>query len=176
MARYKKYSWASSDGLQERILDTALAVFREHGFSDSTMAHIVDAGDVSIGSIYHHFGGKDELFTACYSRLRATLRASIGLEPGDDMPPQEWEAKYLWAVWENREACSVFLVWDGPAGFHPGAGILECYADISVLTGRMLCAIMLEAMRIITEDGADDVGRIIDGTVNLLGVVRAEEF
>jgi AcrR family transcriptional regulator len=33
------------------------------------MADIVDHSGASIGSIYHHFGGKKELFLAIFDRL-----------------------------------------------------------------------------------------------------------
>lgn len=176
MSRGKKYSWASSGGIQERILEAALTRFRERGYTDTTMSEIVAAADASVGSIYHHFGGKVELFDACYDRLTRILKTQIGLEPYEAPTPGEWEDRYLWAVWEHRDDCAVFLTWDCPAKFHPGATIAENYPDVSPHTARMLGAITLEAMRIITEDGDDLVGKVIDGTVKLLNIVRGEVF
>lgn len=174
MSRGKKYCWASTDAIQERILEAALVRFRQGGFTDTTMTEIVTAAHASVGSIYHHFGGKVELFDACYDRLTRTLKMAIGLEPDEVPTPGEWEDKYLWAVWEYKDACAVFLTWDCPAKFHPGAIIAENYPDVSPHTARMLGAIMLEAMRIITEDGDGLVGKVIEGTVKLLDIVRAE--
>jgi AcrR family transcriptional regulator len=56
--------WARADAAQQRILDAATDVFRTRGFSAATMADIVGQSGASIGSSYHHFGGKKELFLA----------------------------------------------------------------------------------------------------------------
>ena len=65
--------WAKTDATQQRILDAATEVFSTRGFSAATMADIVDHSGASIGSIYHHFGGKKELFLAIYDRLSAEV-------------------------------------------------------------------------------------------------------
>jgi AcrR family transcriptional regulator len=41
------------------ILDAALACFSERGMEATTVQHIRDRADCSIGSIYHHFGSKE---------------------------------------------------------------------------------------------------------------------
>ncbi len=65
--------WARTDATQQRILDAATDVFSARGFSAATMADIVEHSGASIGSIYHHFGGKKELFLAIYDRLSADV-------------------------------------------------------------------------------------------------------
>src|ERR1700751_1607478 len=61
--------WAKTGATQQRILDAATEVFSTRGFSAATMADIVAASGASIGSIYHHFGGKKELFLAIFERI-----------------------------------------------------------------------------------------------------------
>ena len=63
--------WAKTDGTQQRILDAATDVFAARGFTAATVAEIVDHSGASIGSIYHHFGGKKELYLAIFERLAA---------------------------------------------------------------------------------------------------------
>jgi AcrR family transcriptional regulator len=58
--------WARTDATQLRILDAATDVFSARGFSAATMADIVEHSGASIGSIYHHFGGKEQLAAALY--------------------------------------------------------------------------------------------------------------
>src|ERR1700733_12783806 len=65
--------WAKTDSTQQRILDAATNVFAARGFTAATMADIVDHSGASIGSIYHHFGGKKELFLAIFERLAADV-------------------------------------------------------------------------------------------------------
>src|SRR6202163_5052958 len=65
--------WAKTDATQQRILDAATEVFAARGFTAATMADIVDHSGASIGSTYHHFGGKKELFLAICERLSADI-------------------------------------------------------------------------------------------------------
>jgi AcrR family transcriptional regulator len=58
--------WAKTGAAQQRILDAATDVFATRGFTAATMADVV-AG--SGASIYHHFGGKNELFLAIFEQM-----------------------------------------------------------------------------------------------------------
>jgi AcrR family transcriptional regulator len=51
---------------RQDILDAALRCFAEKGFGATTMADIRRASGASIGSIYHHFAGKEQLAAALY--------------------------------------------------------------------------------------------------------------
>jgi AcrR family transcriptional regulator len=73
--------WAKTDATQQRILDAATDVFAARGFTAATMADIVDHSGASIGSIYHHFGGKKELFLAIFERLAADVSSRIDAAP-----------------------------------------------------------------------------------------------
>ena len=48
------------------ILDAALACFLERGFAATTTEQIRERSGASIGSIYHHFGGKEGLAGALH--------------------------------------------------------------------------------------------------------------
>jgi len=50
----------------QAILDAALEAFSEKGFSAATVADVRRHSGASTGSIYHHFGGKEELAAAVY--------------------------------------------------------------------------------------------------------------
>ena len=65
--------WAKTDDTQQRIIDAAIEVFGARGFSAATMADIVDHSGASIGSIYHHFAGKRELFLAIFGSSDASV-------------------------------------------------------------------------------------------------------
>lgn len=51
---------------REAILAAALACFTEHGYERTAIEDIRKRSGASIGSIYHHFGGKDQLAGALY--------------------------------------------------------------------------------------------------------------
>jgi AcrR family transcriptional regulator len=60
---------------QEAILSAALKCFTERGFSATTVEQIRKRSGASVGSIYHHFGGKEglaaELYVEGLSRYQA---------------------------------------------------------------------------------------------------------
>ena len=48
------------------ILDAALACFDENGYDATTIEQIRALSGASVGSIYHHFGGKEQIAAALY--------------------------------------------------------------------------------------------------------------
>src|SRR6266566_8365174 len=55
-----------SAGRRSRILEAALACFNERGFTATTIEEICQRSGASVGSVYHHFGGKEGLAAALY--------------------------------------------------------------------------------------------------------------
>lgn len=53
---------------REEILDNALDVIAERGFSRATLRELADAANLSITGLVHHFGTKEELLTAVLRR------------------------------------------------------------------------------------------------------------
>lgn len=51
---------------RQAILAAALECFTERGYHATSMTDIVERSGASIGSLYHHFGGKEELAAALY--------------------------------------------------------------------------------------------------------------
>src|SRR6201997_1098776 len=87
--------WAKTGATQQRILDAATEVFATRGFAAATMADVVAASGASVGSIYHHFGGKNELFLAVFERMSSAVDQRIeaamrqaGFEAGTEADPR----------------------------------------------------------------------------------------
>ena len=53
---------------KDRILDTAEALFMEHGFEATTLRQITAAAGVNLAAVHYHFGSKEELFEAVLTR------------------------------------------------------------------------------------------------------------
>ncbi len=74
---------------RRRLLDAALAVFNEKGYSQSSLDEVARRAGVSRTLIYHHFGSKDALLLELHEELDHELlervRASVAV-PG---PPLE---------------------------------------------------------------------------------------
>ena len=51
-----------------RILETALTLFRERGYEETTMRAIADHAGVALGSAYYYFRSKEQLIQAFYGR------------------------------------------------------------------------------------------------------------
>src|SRR3954453_16459355 len=48
------------------LLDAAREVFSGSGFAEASIADVVARAGASVGSLYHHFGGKAELYLALF--------------------------------------------------------------------------------------------------------------
>src|SRR6266542_4093397 len=54
--------WARSGSTRQALLAGALEVFSNRGYEDASIAEIVERSGASVGSLYHHYGGKAGLF------------------------------------------------------------------------------------------------------------------
>jgi AcrR family transcriptional regulator len=63
-----------SDVTKARILNTALALFQEHGFEKTTMRMIAAACELSLGAAYYHFETKEALVLHFYAQTSAEAR------------------------------------------------------------------------------------------------------
>jgi AcrR family transcriptional regulator len=177
--------WARTDATQQRILDAATEVFSKRGFSAATMADIVDLSSASIGSIYHHFGGKKELFLAIYERLSADVERRIAEAAQGSAASGNAQAfgvharAYLDAIWANRRAAMMIASGDVPAGFERirrkntltffrrWMGVLDVdSSQRGQLLSRILIAIMSEASLMVTVcDSPSEVEEVSDATI-----------
>ena len=71
MAAMRKKAVKRPKGDQTRalILDTALAMFRERGYDQTTMRAIAQQAGVSLGNAYYYFRSKEHLIQAFYQSL-----------------------------------------------------------------------------------------------------------
>ena len=71
MAAMRKTAVKRPKGDQTRalILDTALAMFRERGYEQTTMRAIAQQAGVSLGNAYYYFRSKEHLIQAFYQSL-----------------------------------------------------------------------------------------------------------
>lgn len=63
---------AHEQAVRQRIVDASVKVFRELGFQKATIQDVVRESGLSVGAVYTHFKGKDELFLeACACEMAA---------------------------------------------------------------------------------------------------------
>ncbi len=186
--------WAKTDATQRRILDAATEVFATRGFTAATMADVVVGSGASVGSIYHHFGGKSELFLAIFEQMADAVDRRIEMamdqsrqQAGDSGPERVDRRRifelhvraYLETMWENRRLARVLTSGDAPAGFEVArrdrmqAAFRSWMAVLELdksrrgqLLSRILVATMAESSLMVAGcEYADDVPPIIDATI-----------
>lgn len=108
------------------LLDAAREVFVEKGFAESGVTDVVAKARASVGSLYHHFSGKADLYLALFEEFQArqsqrTKQAARELRAsGENDPMRVFVAAaraYLEGSLEERELAALFLRGDGPPGF-----------------------------------------------------------
>ena len=117
--------WARADATRQALLSAAQGVFADRGYADAGIAEIVERSGISVGSLYHHYGGKAGLYVALWEELTAEQEASAAQavsaarKDGESDPIALFTAgarAYLRVCWERREAARLFLDGEGPSG------------------------------------------------------------
>jgi AcrR family transcriptional regulator len=120
------WQWARTAGTQRALLDAAREVFTEQGFDHASIAEVVRRADSSVGSLYHHFGGKSELFIALWQEHQAAheeeaSRAVAQAKRTGTTDPFELFAvgarAFLEGSWQRRDLAMLFFSGDSPPGF-----------------------------------------------------------
>jgi AcrR family transcriptional regulator len=108
------------------LLAAARDVFMHSGYAQAGVTDIVALAGASVGSLYHHFSGKADLYLALFEELqeaqdaqtRAAVRRCREAGVTDPMAVLLAGARaYLDVCIEQRELVSMFGRGDGPPGF-----------------------------------------------------------
>jgi AcrR family transcriptional regulator len=78
---------ADAEATRARILQSAVALFAEHGLGSTSVRDVAGAAGVSLAMVGHYFGSKDDLYEACIGAMYAELAAmkdELGRELGSD--------------------------------------------------------------------------------------------
>jgi AcrR family transcriptional regulator len=120
------WQWGRTAHTQRALLDAAREVFTSRGFSEASIADVVERADSSVGSLYHHFGGKSELFLALWQEHQlaheqaASEAVAQARKNGVSDPAELFTAgarAFLQGSWQRRDLALLFLSGDGPPGF-----------------------------------------------------------
>lgn len=80
-------------GTRLRILYAAARLFRERGYADTSLRSIAAAAGIKAGSLYNHFGSKEEIVTeildmgvkSAFDHVRAAVEEARGSASGLDL-------------------------------------------------------------------------------------------
>ncbi|WP_398695700.1 TetR/AcrR family transcriptional regulator [Streptomonospora wellingtoniae] len=108
------------------LLDAAAHVFRTVGFARAGVSEVVEHAGASVGSLYHHFTGKADLYMALYEdyqqrqQERTHQAVSRGRAQGESDPTRLMYTAaraYLDGAIDERATTLLFFSGDGPPGF-----------------------------------------------------------
>jgi AcrR family transcriptional regulator len=118
--------WGSTEAVRAELLEAARVVFGKHGFTEASVTEVVERAGSSVGSLYHHFGSKTDLFLALWRQHHeeqlsiarhavAAARQSGVADPFDLL--LAGARAFLEATWSCRDLVRIFQVGDTPPGF-----------------------------------------------------------
>ncbi len=108
------------------LLKAARETFLSVGYAQAGVTEIVARAGASVGSLYHHFSGKADLYLALFEELhndqvKRTRRAVRSARDDGVSDPRQLflvgARAYLDRCVEQRELASLFVRGDGPPGF-----------------------------------------------------------
>lgn len=177
------------------LLAAARDVFAEAGFAQAAVTDIVARAGASVGSLYHHFNGKADLYLTLFeefqNRQQERTREAIhkARAAGEHDPMAQFIAgatAYLDGCLAEREVSRLFIRGDGPPGFDrvmqkrlrkwarknaalfhtPDGGVDEPL--VIVLTGAMAAAVTEVSL------GDDDAAsrRLATDVLRIIGTIR----
>ena len=105
----------STDTTRDEILDAALACFNEKGFTATTVEDVRGRSGASVGSIYHHFGGKEQIAAAIYVEGLIGLPERPARPAAGRAPRRRAGASAGWcaticAGWPQNRELAAFLI------------------------------------------------------------------
>jgi AcrR family transcriptional regulator len=66
-----------AEGTRQLLIATARVLFTEQGYAATSVEEIIQRAGVAKGALYHHFGGKDDLFRVVYDAVQADAVAGV---------------------------------------------------------------------------------------------------
>ncbi|WP_214325614.1 TetR/AcrR family transcriptional regulator [Nonomuraea sediminis] len=191
MARKSSWEWSRTAQTRQSMLQAAREIFAEHGFAEANVADVVARAGSSVGSLYHHFGGKTELFLALYedhqaAHEEASASSVAKAKQAGVADPVELliagARAYLAGAWERRDLVRLFMEGDGPPGFEllrrtrgrewirQNAVLLGASGDpVDRFMVTVLTSIIGEAAReVVTSDTEEAAQEVIDAAMVLI--------
>ena len=74
------------------LLQAARECFGTRGFAETSLDEVVAMAGVTKGALYHHFGGKEDLFIAVYEQVQHEVSDLVVTE---FLRPDAWEALHI---------------------------------------------------------------------------------
>lgn len=92
---------------REALLNSALELFSSRGYENTPTSLISKNAGVATGTLFHHFGSKEELINQLYIDCKFRMMSSVeqaitGKATGEERIRAAWEVMISWGI-ENEE-------------------------------------------------------------------------
>jgi AcrR family transcriptional regulator len=187
-----------SEATRDALLAAAARAFAAAGYADASVDEIVSHAGTSVGTMYHHFGSKAELYTALYRdyqsrqqhRSARAFRAEVASGQADPMTLfLAGTRAFLEGAWADRHIGKIFVSGGGPPGFDGlvrrrfhdwlainAAGFDQDTRPFSPTMLLVLTAIVTEAGREVTALASRREARsFIDDVLALMGQLHPDK-
>lgn len=77
MSPHAKSRPKKSEETRARILEAALAVFRQRGFESATMREVAAQAEVAVGAAYYYFASKEAIVMAFYEQAQKEMGPAV---------------------------------------------------------------------------------------------------
>jgi AcrR family transcriptional regulator len=126
LARERPARPKRAEATRTALLGAAARVFGAAGYADASVDDIVSHAGTSVGTLYHHFGSKADLYVELYldyqsrqhHRSARAFRAAISGGQSDPMVLfLAGTRAFLEGAWSDRHIGKIFVSGGGPPGF-----------------------------------------------------------
>jgi len=127
---------------RDRILEAAVRIFSTHGFDRASVKSIAEEAGVAVGSIYNHFGSKDDLLISIFEEEFAHRIALVDrIRESQDPIPDQVERllqDHFARAREHRELAELLLY----ERYHRGSRVRERLAALQADVVIRIAAIL----------------------------------
>ncbi|WP_433561562.1 TetR/AcrR family transcriptional regulator [Nocardia sp. CA-151230] len=86
---------ARGEETRQQIIDAALRLFEQNGYTKTTMRAIAGEAGVSVGNAYYYFTSKEHLVQGFYQHIQALHQQQVEQAPRSDSLAARWQAMEL---------------------------------------------------------------------------------
>ena len=97
-----------ADATRKRIYNTAIRLFKQHGYEQVSVSQIAKAADVGIGTFYHYYESKIELFMKIFVNVEDYFSEFKTLDY--NLPAKEIIHRYFYQYAKLNEAAGIEIV------------------------------------------------------------------
>ncbi|MEU8174002.1 TetR/AcrR family transcriptional regulator [Microbispora hainanensis] len=172
------------------LLDAAKETFITSGFAEAGVTDVVARAGASVGSLYHHFSGKADLYLTLFEefqkrqtqRTRQAVQEARAAGETDPMPQFLAAARaYLEGCLAERDLAALFLRGDAPPGFEVimrdrlrqwarrTAALFEHEDALVVVVTGALAAVVQE---VTLSDDPEHARKMAEDALRIIGEIR----